>query len=427
MGNSRFALNWLPYVAGQFGIFLVNNSLFTLLIYRYDPGLPNSHDLPFLVPSGLVGVAMLFSRIFGAVSKPKIGYVADRFWSRWGKRRPFIAAGALPLIASFMLLFVPPFGYSSLGILVYLIALLCLFSIAMAIYQVPYLAWLPTLANTAEQRVNISTLMAVLGLLGGAIGGIAAPLLVHKYGFTGMAIAIGILGFLSLIMPLTVTEEFTPEVRQSEPFIRALKSGWKNQSFRVYITGIASAWIAVSMLLACAPFLAVALLNREISFGGVINGVVVGGAIAGLLLAIPLTRRWGKGQTFQFSMAWFGCGLLAIGIWPFLAGTALWPWLILLLLSNLGLAGFFSLPNAMLPDVIDRGETLLGVRQEAIYFGTRGLAVQLSQGVGSLLAAIALMLGKTSAQPWGVQLAFPVAGLFALAAARAFAFYPIKK
>ena len=37
------------------------------------------------------------------------------------------------------------------------------------------------------------------------------------------------------------------------------------------------------------------------------------------------------------------------------------------------------------------------------------------------------MLGKTPAQPWGVQIAFPVAGLFALAAAWASVFYPIEE
>ena len=183
----------------------------------------------------------------------------------------------------------------------------------------------------------------------------------------------------------------------------------------------------VSISSVCSTFLAVALLNKDISFGSVVNALILGGTVSGFGLVVPLARRWGKSYTFQLSMVWLGSGLLAVAIWPFLVGSSLLPWLALLALSNLGAASFLILPNAMLPDVIDRDRKQFGLRREAIYFGARGLLVEASVGIGSLLAGALLMLGKTPAQPWGVQIAFPVAGLFALGAAGAFAFYPIKK
>ena len=398
-----------------------------MLIYRYDPGIPNSSHLPFLVSSIVVGLVMFVSRIVGALTQPAIGYYSDRFQSRWGQRRPFLAAAVLPLAASFILLFTPPFHSTNIGNVVYLTILLCLFYIALAAYQIPYLALLPALAPTAQQRINLSSMMAAFGLLGSALGGIGAPWLSHQYGFPGMALIIGSISFVTMLMPLSVQEEVMPSKREYFPFWKSLRSGWQNNSFRIYLTGIGSVWITVSILSVCSTFLAVALLDKDISFSSVINGLMLGGTVSGFALVIPLARRWGKGHTFQLSMAWLGGGILAVAICPFLVGAALLPWLVLLVLSNLGTAGFFILPNAMLPDVIDRDTKQFGVRREAIYFGARGLLVEASVGIGSLLAGVLLMLGKTPAQPWGVQIALIVAGLFALAAAGAFVFYPIKK
>lgn len=94
-------------------------------------------------------------------------------------------------------------------------------------------------------------------------------------------------------------------------------------------------------------------------------------------------------------------------------------------ISNLGSSSFFISPNAMLPDVIDCDEQNYGVRREAIFFGTRGFLQNVSQGIGVLLAGLILILGKTPTQPWEVQSACPLAGLFALTATWSFVFYPI--
>lgn len=424
---SLLITKWLPYITGFLGLLSINRALLTMLIYRYDPGIPNSSHLPFLVSSIIVGIAMFVSRIVGALTQPVIGYCSDRFQSRWGKRKPFLALAVLPLALSFILLFIPPLDSSSIGNMVYLLLLLCIFYLALAAYQIPYLALLPALAPTVKQRINLASLMAAFGLLGSALGGIGAPWLTQHYGFPGMAMIIGGTSFVTMLMPLIVQEDVKVSKPEYLPFWKSLRSGWQNDSFRIYLMGISSAWITISISSVCATFLAVALLNQDISFGSVVNGLMLVGTVFGFALVVPLARRWGKSNTFQLSMAWLGGGLVAIAIWPFLVGSALPPWLALLALSNLGAASFFILPNAMLPDVIDRDTNQSGIRREAIYFGARGLVVEASVGIGSLLAGALLMLGKTPAQPWGVQIAMPVAGLFALGAAGAFAFYPIKK
>jgi len=44
----------------------------------------------------LAGTAALLALVADAITDPMIGQISDRFRSRWGRRHPFMLAGALP-------------------------------------------------------------------------------------------------------------------------------------------------------------------------------------------------------------------------------------------------------------------------------------------------------------------------------------------
>lgn len=54
-----------------------------------------------------VGLALALPRIWDALTDPIIGHLSDSCKSRWGRRRPFILAGALASLATYALLWVP--------------------------------------------------------------------------------------------------------------------------------------------------------------------------------------------------------------------------------------------------------------------------------------------------------------------------------
>lgn len=420
-------IEFLPYIAGWFGNFIVNNALLTMLIYRYDPGLPNESNLPIIVPSALVGVAMMFSRIGGAFVQPIVGYLSDRCWTPLGKRRPFLLASLLPLIGGFFLLFNPPLTWGQTANTIYLGLILWLFYAGMAIYHVPYLAWLPTLAKTPDKQVKLSTQIGVFGLVGATIGGIIAPWLTDSYGFRGMGIVISIIGLITLAMPILEKEEYAPSKGKYPSFKTAITSACSNPTFRTYIITMICAWMVISIISVIPTFLVIALLQREISFAAVINTVIVGSSLGGFAFILPLSERFGKKRVFQFSLIWFGIGMLIMAVGRFWLQQSLIPWIILMIVAHLALASFFSLPNAMLSDIIEKDAEQQGVRREAVFFGTRGLLIQFSQGAGSLLTGLILALGKTPDNPLGVQFALVTAGCLSLFAAFLLRSYPIKQ
>jgi len=57
-----------------------------------------------------VGVALLVARLWDVITDPLIGSLGDRINTRWGRRRPLIAAGTPILLVSAWALFQPPEG-----------------------------------------------------------------------------------------------------------------------------------------------------------------------------------------------------------------------------------------------------------------------------------------------------------------------------
>ncbi|HHP7231636.1 MAG TPA: efflux RND transporter permease subunit [Xenococcaceae cyanobacterium] len=411
--GDHLGLHWALYASGSFGLWLLVNILSTLLIYRYDPSVPNS-STPFLLSSAFVGISQLVGRTVGAFAQPAMGYFSDLFDSQWGKRRPFLALGTFPLVICFILLFMPPLGLGSLGNIAYLSILLCVFYLALAVYYIPYLAWLPTIALNSQQQVTVSTLMAVSSLLGTAVGGVCAPLLADRLGFELMAAIAGSLGAIALLLPLAIPESLKPIKAQSFSLLNSWKTVVQNSALRSHFISISLDWIGITILTTCITYAAVALFQKDVSFGGTVYGVFLGGTAIAFPLVIVLAKRLGKNFALKIAMAWTGLGLILLGLWSLFFSNYLSAWLLLLFVSSFGWAGFFVLPNTILPDLISKQVEPGDTPKEAVYFGIRGLLIEISIGIGALTAGLILTLGKTAAQPLGVQLSFLIAGVVTL-------------
>lgn len=76
-----------------------------LMIYKVELG----------VPAALIGLAIALPRLWEAFTDPIIGSMSDRFRSRWGRRRPFLAVGAVAAGFLCMALWAPVTGLAGLG------------------------------------------------------------------------------------------------------------------------------------------------------------------------------------------------------------------------------------------------------------------------------------------------------------------------
>ncbi|MCI3182302.1 sodium:melibiose symporter [Caulobacter sp. CCUG 60055] len=117
---------------------------------------------------GAVGAIFMLTQIWGAVTDPLVGALSDRTRTRFGRRKPWIAAGAPLFVLATLAIFIPSlFGVARPGP-AWLAAWLAAFYLAWTVIQIPVSAWAGELSGRYHERSRIQTFFHVsmaLGLL----------------------------------------------------------------------------------------------------------------------------------------------------------------------------------------------------------------------------------------------------------------------
>ena len=114
------------------------------------------------------GLMFFISRILDAFFDVVIGMTADRTKSRWGKFRPYILWGAVPLAVSAVLAFSTP-EFSETGKLVYAYITFILFMFLYSTINIPYTALLGVISDDPVERTSASSFKFMGAYLGGFI------------------------------------------------------------------------------------------------------------------------------------------------------------------------------------------------------------------------------------------------------------------
>ena len=142
-------------------------------------------DIGFSLTSTIMGVYFLFfmievvglrpaiaaipiaiGKVWDFVNDPIFGYISDRTRTRWGRRRPFLLFGALPLALTFTMLWYKP-GFESMTALVayYSIAYI-LFEASATLCYMPYFALTPELTSDYDERTSLTSYRMFFSILG---------------------------------------------------------------------------------------------------------------------------------------------------------------------------------------------------------------------------------------------------------------------
>jgi len=122
--------------------------------------LPAIYAQQYGLSLAVIGAIFLGERLWGAVADPLIGALSDRTHGRFGRRRPWILAGAVLFGVSGALLFFPAASWVSP---LYLSVSLFLFYLGWSMVQIPYLAWSGEILSGYHDRTRIATFQTVAG------------------------------------------------------------------------------------------------------------------------------------------------------------------------------------------------------------------------------------------------------------------------
>ncbi len=128
----------------------------------------------------MIGVSRLLDAFFDVV----IGMTADRTSTRWGKFRPYILWGAVPLAISAILAFSTP-AFGGTAKVVYAYVTFVFFMFMYSTVNIPYTAMLGVISGDPVERTSASSCKFIGAYVGGFIVSLTALPLARYFGHDG--------------------------------------------------------------------------------------------------------------------------------------------------------------------------------------------------------------------------------------------------
>ncbi len=152
------------------------------------------------------GILWTIYGLWNAVNDPLMGQLSDRTRSKFGRRVPYVAFGAIPLGLSFFFLWTPP-GKSAWLLAAYFLIVLFIFDTLYSLTFIAYNSLFPEVAPNVRDRVDLSTVREILGTIALLLSYILAPILAGSVGYVWMGAIMGALvGIGYLISMLGIKE-----------------------------------------------------------------------------------------------------------------------------------------------------------------------------------------------------------------------------
>ncbi len=429
------------YSAGNGGFSILDNIFGIYFMYFLLP--PKETGLPELIFNEslffgvtVIGLIIIFGRLVDSISDPLIAFWSDRNKSRLGRRRFFLLTGAFPFALSAVLLFTLPDKTGTTLNAVYAAITLGLYFFFYTYYMAPYLALIPELTHTHEDRIFITVIQAFFMLIGAAIVMMGVPIIWEGIEHSGVQkseafvysiITVAVVGFLvSFIAALVVDEKkYTRGEPADVPLIQSIKMTLANKAFMLYMIPVILFWFTFHIIRSTVAYYPVVLLHKDPSFQTILMVELFGGAALFFLLISALSKKVSNKVFMSSGLLAFAIfliptffidtfgenGVIVAGIQMFLLG---YPVAILMVI-----------PNAILSDIAEVDGDATGLRREAMFFGTQGLFMKVNYGIASaILAGLFALFGKDVANPLGVKISGPVAAAFSFIGFLAFMAYP---
>ena len=372
------------YAIGMFGTSIPINVIKGSMLYFYVSVLG-------MDAAAYAGVYAVYG-IIDAVDNPVFGYISDRTRSRWGRRRPYLVAGALLLLGSMIALFWVPDAVVArkTGMLVAWFATFAILSEASdSLVNASYGALLPELFPAERRRALANSLRQGLQLVAMIISLGLTPLLARTVlgcdvsspqctdptrGYELLAVVYGAVATAVIIFMALGVHENPAVVEETRPrFIASITEIVTNRY--LWTVGVVSACYGAAMSLVLGGL----QLYVDHSLGGgarqatILQVTVILGSIGFLAVWTVIVRRRGAARTWRIALP-----VAAVSFLPlFLAGnlaTAIAAGLCV----GFGYSGMLATNDLIFARILDHDAVGAGIHREGIFLSAFGVLGRLS-------------------------------------------------
>lgn len=351
------------------------------------------------ISAGAAGLMFAIVKIYDGILDPAVGAWSDNARTRWGRRLPFLLAGAILMPIGIAMVFNTPDFTSVIAAQAFLTLALMIHATAYTALTIPGMAMLVEATDSYHER---TVLMAyrVFGNSAGMLLGSTVPAWLlsiwgdTRYGHSAMSLAIGAivlgagLGAVLLLRdaPRTVPDPET--VRQRFSVLTQARLAWANRPFRQLAVAHIFVLFGTAIASMGSAYFSKYVLKFPDSLLGTYFLIVTLGSVGGMPLWVRISRRISKKAAYVAAMTGYGgfnlFWLVASGdnSRVLLGGMAL--------LIGISAGGMILCAYSMMSDAVRYDYITSGLRREGAFAGFTTLFDKLAAAAGIALMGLFL-------------------------------------
>ena len=390
----------LLYAAGGMGVNMLNLMMGSYLCSALLVGGFKGDAVTFqtfagrdIVIAAAWAVFTLIARIVDGVIDIPMAAFTDRLRTRWGRRRPSLVIGLVPMIAAYVLfLMTPNPGAATWLNTIYYGVVLIVFYSFYTLTMVTYYATYTEIVETEEERRFMSNVKSVCDIIYFILGYVVVRMLLN--GINVKYVALIVLPMvLTMLIPLFMIKETRDDIGatgsgETVGLFRSIAYTFRNRTFVLWMIAYAFMTFGVQLFLGG--------INEYFSFVGM-NMIFV---MVAAFVPVPLTlliynklmRRYGFGVAFRYTLITFAVGTTAMFAIGLMNGGALKTALSVAagFVCSFAVGSLFAVAYSVPSQLAAEEEEKTGVSNSAMYFAVQGLFSGVATGVATGIVLVAL-------------------------------------
>jgi GPH family glycoside/pentoside/hexuronide:cation symporter len=325
------------------------------------------------IGAGQAGAAVMVGKLWDAVTDPMMGYISDRTRSRWGRRRPYLLFGAVPLLLTMWFFFTKPAISGEAALAVWAAVALMLLNTAYTVVNIPYSSLTPELTDDYHERSSLNGFRFGFAVFGTILGAAAVQPLVGLFatkpaGFSATGLVLGaVMAATALTTAFSVREKDHSKTElPKDGFFATYAAVFRNKPYVILLLTYALNLTGLTFIQTILVYYTKYIYGDEgLTTAAMIALLLV--AMACIPISVLVSKRLGKKRTYQISFALMASACAAI----FLFGHTLGPkfFIAMMVYAGAGVGFGYVPPWAMVPDTVEYDAKRTGKRKEGAFYG----------------------------------------------------------
>ncbi len=321
----------------------------------------------------LAGLAFFLPRLWDVVTDPLVGTISDRTRSRFGRRRPYMALGAVTAPIFFAAVFYGFGAGTPIDGFVTVIIAYALLATFFTVFAIPYIAMPAEFTTSPVERTRVLSFRMAGLVLGILFAGALGPELIKAggggiegYRLMGIVLA-AIMGAAMIICVMgTAGTQNIEASHTAPPFRQVLAVASQNKTFLTLMSGYVLQAIAVSAMLSLLPFFSKYVLVGNGGTTTILFLCLVLPSLLSMPFWVWFAKKSGKRRSYLVSTLLFLSGTIAL--LAVSEGSFVYAYLCVCV-TGLGYAGLQLFPFSLLADIAADDRKQSGQAREGSYTG----------------------------------------------------------